>query len=77
MTCNLGGTERAIRVGIGMGLIAGALFVEPGWAVGVMSVTGGVAMLTGLVGFCPVWKLFGLNTRRTNRPAREERRQNF
>jgi Protein of unknown function (DUF2892). len=77
MTCNLGGTERAIRVAIGMGLIGGALFVEPGWAVGVMSVIGGVAMLTGLIGFCPVWKLFGHNTCRTNMPARNEGPQNF
>jgi hypothetical protein len=46
-----------------MGLTGGALFVEqPGWAVGVMLVLGGVAMLTGLVGFCPAWKLFGINT---------------
>jgi hypothetical protein len=46
-----------------MGLIGGALFVEqPGWVVGVMFVIGGVAMLTGLIGFCPAWKLFGINT---------------
>ena len=63
MTCNLGGTERAIRVAVGMGLIGGALFVEqPGWIVGIMFMIGGVAMLTGLVGFCPAWKLFGINT---------------
>jgi Protein of unknown function (DUF2892) len=72
MTCNLGGTERAIRVAIGMGLIGGALFVEPGWAVGVMSVIGGVAMLTGLIGFCPVWKLFGLNTWTVSSAARDQ-----
>lgn len=63
MMRNLGGRERAIRVAVGMGLIGGALFVEqPGWIVGVMFVIGGVAMLTGLIGFCPAWKLFGINT---------------
>ncbi len=63
MTCNVGGIGRAIRVAVGMALIAGALFVEqPGWGVGVMYVVGGVAMLTGLVGFCPAWKLLGINT---------------
>ena len=75
MTCNLGSRERAIRVAVGMGLIVGALFVEqPGWIVGVMYVVGGVAMLTGLVGFCPAWKLFGLNTCRTGTSARQEGR---
>lgn len=75
MTCNLGGTERAIRVAVGMGLIGGALFVEqPGWGVGVMFVIGGVAMLTGLIGFCPAWKLFGVSTCRTDAPARQEGR---
>ena len=70
MTCNLGGRERAIRVAVGMGLIGGALFVEqPGWIVGVMLVMGGVAMLTGLIGFCPAWKLFGVNTCRTGTSA--------
>jgi hypothetical protein len=58
-----------------MGLIAGALFVEqPGWGVGVMYVVGGVAMLTGLVGFCPAWRLFGINTCRTDPTARQEGR---
>jgi len=71
MMRNLGGRERAIRVAVGMGLIGGALFVEqPGWIVGVMFVIGGVAMLTGLIGFCPAWKLFGINTCGTDAPAR-------
>ena len=75
MTCNLGGTERAIRVAVGMGLIGGALFVEPpGWVVGVMFVVGGIAMLTGLIGFCPAWKLFGLSICRTGMPPRQEGR---
>lgn len=75
MTCNLGGTERAIRVAVGMGLIGGALFVEqPGWGVVVMLVIGGVAMLTGLIGFCPAWRLFGISTCRTGTSVRQEDR---
>ncbi|MBI3810106.1 MAG: DUF2892 domain-containing protein [Nitrospirae bacterium] len=75
MTCNLGGRERAIRVAVGMGLIGGALFVEqPGWVVGAMFVVGGIAMLTGLIGFCPAWKLFGRNTCRTGTSVRQEGR---
>lgn len=75
MTCNLGGTERAIRVAVGMGLIGGALFVEqPGWGVVVMFVIGGVAMLTGLIGFCPAWRLFGISTCRTGTSVRQEDR---
>jgi hypothetical protein len=53
-----------------MGLIGGALFVEqPGWGVGVMFVVGGIAMLTGLIGFCPAWRLFGINTCATKTSA--------
>jgi hypothetical protein len=63
MTCNVGGTERAVRVAVGVVLIgAGALAGFPMWGTAVAVVVGAVALLTGAVGFCPAWKLFGVNT---------------
>ncbi|WP_447974322.1 YgaP family membrane protein [Nitrospira sp. Kam-Ns4a] len=63
MSCNLGGVERAIRIALGAGLIVlGYAAGLPGWAAGVAYVVGAVALVTGAVGFCPAWKLFGINT---------------
>lgn len=63
MTNNLGMSERAIRFAIGVSLFVAAGYLAlPDWAVGGMYVVGGVALLTGFFGFCPAWKLFGINT---------------
>ena len=63
MTCNIGGIERPIRIVLGVILLALALFGQmptPGaWGIGVV---GAIALMTGAVGFCPAWKLFGINT---------------
>jgi len=63
MTWNVGGTERTIRMYLGVILLAVAFFVElPMWGAGVASVVGVVAFVTGAAGFCPAWLLFGINT---------------
>ena len=63
MACNVGHTERMIRIGLGVVLLAIAgLTMLPGWGTGVALVIGFVALITGCVGFCPAWKLFRLNT---------------
>ena len=63
MTCNVGGIERPIRIVLGVILLALALFGQmptPGaWTLGII---GAIALLTGTIGFCPAWKLFGMNT---------------
>lgn len=67
MTCNVGGVERPIRILVGVLLLALAMFggmpTGGAWAVGVI---GAVALVTGTVGFCPAWRLFGINTCRAN-----------
>lgn len=66
MTCNLGGIERTIRVVLGIVLIAvGYRVVMPEGAAIAVYLVGAIALITGLAGFCPAWKLFGLNTCRT------------
>lgn len=55
---NEGTIDRVLRVGLGVALIA-LLFVGPqtpwGWL-------GLVPLLTGVVGFCPLYRLVGVNT---------------
>jgi hypothetical protein len=58
MKINEGTIDRALRVLVGLALIA-IVFVGPktpwGWV-------GVVPLLTGLIGFCPAYTLIGLNT---------------
>jgi hypothetical protein len=58
---NEGTVDRALRVILGIVLIA-LVFVGPktpwGWV-------GIVPLVTGLVGFCPLYRLIGVNTCRT------------
>lgn len=58
MPCNEGKLDRALRVIVGLVLIA-SVFVGPkavwGWV-------GLVPLLTGVFGFCPLYKLIGVNT---------------
>ncbi len=63
MTRNIGNIDRAIRIVVGLALIAFAIpigFPEVGWNwVGWIGV---VPLLTGLVGNCPAYSLIGLST---------------
>ncbi len=58
MNKNIGGVERIFRVLIGLGIISLA-FVGPksSWAF-----LGAVPLLTGLIGWCPPYAIFGLST---------------
>ena len=63
VTCNLGHSERIIRIGLGLLLLAVAgLTLLPGWGTLLALVIGAVALLTGFLGFCPAWRLFKMNT---------------
>lgn len=58
MTKNAGTIDRSIRVLLGLVLVS-LVFVGPqtpwGWI-------GVVPLVTGLIGYCPVYKLVGINT---------------
>ncbi|HID48944.1 MAG TPA: DUF2892 domain-containing protein [Chromatiales bacterium] len=58
MKCNQHNIERVLRVIIGIALIA-IVFVGPqtpwGWI-------GLVPLVTGLIGFCPLYAILGINT---------------
>ncbi len=66
MIRNVGGTEKVIRLLVGGYFVLGALFLDlPTWGTATLSVVGIVALLTGTVGYCPAWTVFGLNTCQT------------
>lgn len=57
MSCNVGSTDRIIRILAGLALIAWAPMGGPAWAwVGV------VPLATGVFKLCPAYSLLGLNT---------------
>lgn len=65
MELNVGGIERTIRVLIGLLLIALGLFhVFTGAAAIIGYVAGAIALITGLIRFCPAWRILGINTSR-------------
>ena len=63
MTSNVGTTDRAIRFVIGIILIAlGLSHVVTGGLAIAAYVVGGVALVTGVLRYCPAWSIFGINT---------------
>lgn len=68
MTKNVGAVDRAVRLVIGIALLALAfLHVVTGTMAIVAYIAGAVALVTGFVRFCPVWSIFGVNTCQTAR----------
>jgi hypothetical protein len=55
---NEGGVDRVIRVVLGLILLS-LVFVGPQSAWGWIGL---VPLVTGLIGFCPLYKVLGLNT---------------
>ena len=63
MVCNIGKTERLIRVSSGFALISSGIFLGNIWAL-----IGTLVMLSAFIGWCPVSEIFGVTTCRD--PAR-------
>lgn len=64
---NLGRTDAIIRLIITAVIVA--LYITgviAGTAGIILLVVGGILTLTSLVGFCPIWAVLGVNTRRGN-----------
>jgi hypothetical protein len=62
---NEGTIDRAIRIVVGLGLLS-LVFVGPQTALGYIGL---VPLVTGLIGFCPVYRIFGLKTLPTPAPT--------
>ncbi|TSE36063.1 hypothetical protein Tfont_02051 [Tepidimonas fonticaldi] len=61
MTRNVGGIDRVLRIVIGLALIALAATDT----VGLWGWIGVVPLATGLIGWCPPYAIFGINTCKT------------
>jgi Protein of unknown function (DUF2892) len=60
MNVNLGRTDKLIRIIVGAGVLS-LLFLLKGDA-RLLGLVGIVPLATGLVGYCPLYSLLGLNT---------------
>jgi hypothetical protein len=58
VTKNEGGLDRGIRVLVGLALIALTLTGQ----IGAWGWIGALPLVTGLIGWCPAYSLFGLKT---------------
>ena len=57
MLCNVGKTERVIRVIAGLAIIAAGFLYQSWWgAIGL------VPLLTGATGYCPPYQMLGIST---------------
>lgn len=63
MTQNIGAADRYARIAIGLALLA-LVFVGPKTLWGLVGI---VPLATGLVRFCPAYRILGVNTCRAQR----------
>jgi Inner membrane protein YgaP-like, transmembrane domain len=64
MTSNVGAVDRAVRLVLGVALIAlGLTHVLTGTVAIIAYIVGAIALLTTAVRSCPAWTLLGINTR--------------
>lgn len=62
MKMNQSNIERVIRGIVGLVLLVLTIYVDGVLQV-VLAVVGAILLATGIVGFCPLYKLFGRDTR--------------
>ncbi|MCA9684781.1 MAG: DUF2892 domain-containing protein [Myxococcales bacterium] len=58
MSSNIGSIDRILRIVVGLGLLS-LIFVGPQTLWGLVGL---VPLLTAFAGFCPAYRLFGINT---------------
>lgn len=60
MTTNVGRADKGIRIIVGIGMLSLVLLLQSNlrW----VALIGIVPLFTGLIGSCPLYSLFGLNT---------------
>ncbi|MCS7064787.1 MAG: DUF2892 domain-containing protein [Fimbriimonadales bacterium] len=57
MTCNIGRVEQAIRILIGIAILAAGWYYQSWWGL-----IGLIPLLTGIVRFCPLWRVLGISS---------------
>jgi zinc transporter ZupT len=65
MISNVSGVDRIIRVAIAVAAVVGAFAVGASSVLGIiLFVVAAVMLVTAAVGFCPLYRLFGLSTKK-------------
>lgn len=64
-TQNVGGIDRIVRIVLGVVLIVAGFFFMTGTTGVIVGVIGFIPLLTALVGWCPLYLPFKLNTRKS------------
>lgn len=66
MLKNLAGWERLIRILVGFGLIATGYMVHSISDTAQLAaiIIGAVLVITAIIGYCPIWHVLGLSTRK-------------
>jgi hypothetical protein len=63
MQINVGSTDRIIRAIVGIAALIGAIALGIGTGGGIaLLVLGAIMVVTAAVGFCPLYRVLGLNT---------------
>jgi hypothetical protein len=62
MKTNVGIIDRALRVIVGLGIVAAGIFYQSWWGL-----AGIVPLATAFAGWCPLYLPFGISTRRKPR----------
>ncbi|MBC8384449.1 MAG: DUF2892 domain-containing protein [Candidatus Cloacimonetes bacterium] len=57
MKCNVGKSDRIVRVILGIGIIAGGFYFQSWWGA-----IGAIPVFTAAIGWCPVYLLFGISS---------------
>lgn len=62
---NVGGIDRILRIVLGLALIIGGFFLLTGTAGVIVGVIGFIPLLTGLIGWCPLYLPLKFNTHKS------------
>lgn len=62
MQCNVGKSDKMIRLAAGAALAVGGLLAVSATLKAVLFVAAAVAVLTAVMGFCPLYRLIGIDT---------------
>lgn len=60
MKTNVGATDKLIRIVVGILLIVWGIFGSKIWVI-----IGLIPLITGLIGYCPLYNVLGINTCKT------------
>jgi hypothetical protein len=65
MNSNVGGADRVVRLVLGLAIVAAGVYYKSWWGA-----IGAVPILTAVIGWCPAYLPFGINTCSTKHAAK-------